>query len=259
MKKIIGLLCTLLFINLLILGNLLIVKYNNNLHLLSVSYAKTSTHSNDNYNLIIKILKDANKNNLIKYAEYIDLNIVESIPNDSENKIAFTLSLPQKVSFIAIYEKISDDNYKYQCSVDNLASINNFYFYRDFLIVEQHDSNSSTDFNKRKFFEIFSKRDGKYISVFSKNIYSEKLIKDTSTQDANPNLFKEVEISSIDYLEGDIARILCITTITRYNGIYSLLTSSYEFIETEKTTKKEIYQWNSEKEIFSIVNNLKYE
>ena len=258
MKKIINLLCMLLFINLLILGNLLISKYNNNLHLLPISYAKTSTRSNDNYNLIIKILKDTNKNNLIKYAEYVDLNIVESIPNDSENKIAFVLSLPQKVSFIAIYEKISNDKYKYQCSVDNLASINNFYYYNDFLVVEQTDSNSSTDFNKREFFEIFSKKDGKYISVFTKNIYSEKLIKDTSTQDTNPNIFKDIEISSIDYLEGDIARVLCITTLTRYNGIYSPLTSSYEFTEIEKTTKKEIYQWNREKEIFSIVSNLEY-
>ncbi|MGL6106563.1 hypothetical protein, partial [Romboutsia sp.] len=71
MKKIINLFCFLLIINLLILCNLLINKFNND-SLLPVSYAKTLIHDNDNYNLILSILKDTNKNNLIKYVDYIN-------------------------------------------------------------------------------------------------------------------------------------------------------------------------------------------
>jgi len=161
---------------LLILGNLLVKQYNHR-DLLPISYAKTITHDNDNYNLIISILKDINKNNLIKYADYIELNIIESIPNYDDNKVAFTLSLPEQVSFIAIYSRIDDTNYMFEYLVDNLASINDLYFYKDFLIVEQTDTNASNEFTKREFFEIFIKEGTTFKPIFNKNIYSEKILK----------------------------------------------------------------------------------
>lgn len=104
MKKIINLLCFLLILNFLILGNL-IIKNCKNKNLLPIVYAKSFNHSNDNYNLIYKILKDANKDNLIKYIDYLELNVIDNIPNDKNNKIAFTLSSPDKSSFIALYKK----------------------------------------------------------------------------------------------------------------------------------------------------------
>lgn len=243
MNKIINLLSFLLIINLLFLGNLLVKQYNHET-LLPISYAKSFIHSNDNYNLILKILKDTNKDNLIKYANYIELSTIDKIPNDNNNKVAFTLSLPEQISFIAIYDKIDNNNLKLQCSIDNLSIINNFYFYKDFLIIEQSDSNSPDNINQREFFEIFYNKDNKYISVFIKNIYSEKVDKKNNSED----LIKIIETSSIDYLEGDIARILCITTLSEYEGP----NYNEEFDEIKKSTIKEIYEWDSKNEKFIL-------
>lgn len=242
MNKFINLLSFLLMINLLILGNLLVKQFNHR-DLLPISYAKTITHDNDNYNLIVSILKDINKNNLIKYADYIELNIIESIPNYPENKVAFTLSLPEQVSFIAIYSKIDDTNYKFEYLVDNLASVNDFYFYKDFLIVEQTDTNTSNEFSKREFFEIFIKEDTTFKSIFNKNIYSEKIL----TQ--NNDIYKELENASIDYLAGHVPKILCIITTTTYKDNFS--SSNFE-IESKKTTKKEVYSWDNSQNKFIL-------
>lgn len=250
MKKFINLLFFLLLINLLILVNLVIIRYNTSLNILPISYAKTSIHSNDNYSLIVSILKDANKNNFIQYAEYIDLNFVENIPNCIENKVAFTLSLPQELSFIAIYDKINEDKYKFNSIIDNLANIDNFYFYQQFLIVEQNDTNLSTDFTERRFFEIFYKKNNSYISVFNKSIYSSKIINDDIS--SNGDTLQEIENSSIDYLDGDTPRILCVTTFTLNKEKVFSLNHTTEFTEIKKTTKKEIYEWNPQKEIFYI-------
>lgn len=250
MNKIINLLSFLLIINLLILGNLLVKIYTHETAL-PISYAKDVIRNNDNYNLILKILKDTNNENLIKYANYIEISVINEIPNDNNNKVAFTLSLPEQISFIAIYDKIDDNNLKYQCSINNLSTVNNFYFYKDFLIIEQKDSTSSDNLSQREFFEIFYKKNNKYISVFNKNIYNEKIDKKNNSGD----LLKNIETSSIDYLEGSIPRILCITTITEYEGSHS----SEEFNEVKKNTMKEIYEWDdkNEKFIISTSENIK--
>lgn len=238
MNKFINLLSFLLLISLLILCNLIVKQYNHRT-LLPISYAKTVTHDNDNYNLIVSILKDTNKNNLIQYADYIELNIIESIPNYTENKVAFTLSLPEQISFIAIYSKIDDTNYTFEYLVDNLASINDFYFYKDFLIVEQTDTNPSNEFSKREFFEIFIKEDTTFKSVFSKNIDSTKILKQ------NNDIYKELQKASIDYLDGDIPKILYIITTTTYKDNSSSSNFESESQETNKITKKEIYTWDN--------------
>ncbi len=102
--------------------------------------------------------------------------------------------------------------------------------------------------------EIFFNKNNTYIPVFSKNIYMEKITKDTSPN--NNEVTKEIEISSIDYLEGDSPRVLCINTVTSYRGIYVNLTNSYEFIEDKKNTQKEIYEWHPDMECFSIKKEL---
>ena len=245
MNKFINLLSFLLVISLLILGNLIVKQYNHR-NLLPISYAKTVQHDNDNYNLIVSILKDTNKNNLIKYADYIELNIIESIPNYTKNKVAFTLSLPEQVSFIAIYTKTDGTNYTFEYLVDNLASVNDFYFYKDFLIVEQTDTNPSNEFSKREFFEIFIKEDTTFKSIFNKNIYSEKILKQ------NNDIYKELEKASIDYLAGDIPEILCIITTTTYKDNSSSSNFESESKKTNKITKKEIYSWDDSQNKFIL-------
>ena len=212
-------------------------------------------YNNDNYTLIVNILKDANKDTLIPYANLINLETIKYIPNSTSNKIAYILSLPQQFSFIAIYDTNDNSNYIFEGIIDNLSNIKNFYFYKNFIVVEQFDSDSSTNFTQREFLEIYFNKNNTYIPVFSKNIYMEKIIKNTNSD--NNDVLKDIEISSIDYLEGDLPRILCINTITSYKGIYVNLTNSYEFIENKKTTKKEIYEWNPDIECFSIKKNSK--
>lgn len=242
MKKIINLLCFLLIINFIILCNL-ISKYYTNKDLIPIAYAKSFEHSNDNYNLISKILKDTNKNNLLKYIDYINISITDNIPNDINNKIAFTLSLPDQNSFIAIYKKVNKDNLKFEFLLDNLSTINKFYFYKDFFIIEQKTSDSSTNFTNREFFEVFSKNDDNvYSSVLKKDIYSEKIITH------NNIITKEVNNSSIDYLNTDIPTIICINTFTKYKSTDLDINSSFE--ETEKITIKEFYEWNDKKKEF---------
>ncbi|MEG2789598.1 MAG: hypothetical protein RR942_17445 [Romboutsia sp.] len=247
MNKIINLLCFLLAINLLVLGNLLI-KTATHQSFLPISYAKNLIHSNDNYNLILRILKDTNKENLIKYVNYIDIKVTNEIPNDSKNKIAFTLSLPEQISFIAIYDKISDTNLNFEYIIDNLASVNTFYYYKDFIIIEQSSNNASENITSKEFFEVFYKKDNQFISVFNKNIYSEKIVKKNNNND----ILKTIETASIDHLEGSIPRILSITTLIEYIGFNSNLNITEEFNEVNKSTIKEIYEWSNTDEKFIL-------
>lgn len=211
-------------------------------------------YNHDNYTLIVNILKDTEKDNLIPYANLINIETINCIPNDSTNKIAYVLSLPQQSSFIAFYKNIGTKDYKFDGIIDNLSNIKNFYYYRDFIVVEQIDSSSDTNFTPKEFLEVFFNKNDTYISVFKKNIYMEKILKDP---DLNENeVKKELETSSIDFLEGNYPRILCVNTHTLYNGIFISLNNSYEFIEDKKITKKEIYEWCPDIECFSIKKEL---
>lgn len=223
-------------------------KYN------SIAYDDIVKYNNDNYTLIVKILKDTNKDNLIPYANLISLQTINFIPNDTQNKIAYTLSLPQQCSFIVIYRKDSENNYSFEGIIDNLSNIENFYYYEDFIVVEQSDSKPSTNFTQRDFLEIFYNKNNSYIPVFYKNIYMEKIIKNTTSKENE--ITKEIESSSIDYLEGDSPRILCVTSKTLYKGLFINLTNSYEFIENNKNTLKEIYEWCPTIECFKMKKEL---
>lgn len=248
MNKFINLLSFLLIINLLILGNLLI-KQQNTSNLLPISYAETAKHNNDNYNLIVSILKDTNKNNLIQYANYFELNISENIPNMPKNNVAFTLSLPEQVSFIAIYNKVDSNNYKFECFIDNLFFVDNFYFSNNFLIVEHTDKNTSNDFSERKLFEIFIKENNTFKSIFRKNTYSEKLLS------INKNNLKEIKNASIDYIPGNLPKVLCIITTTVYKCELSNLNNEESFEKIKELTKKEVYSFNSSSNTFKLSND----
>lgn len=220
----------------------------------SMAYDNIVEYNKDNYTLIVKILKDTNKDKLVPYADLITLKTINCIPNDKTNKIAYTLSLPQQCSFIAIYNTVDNCDYTFEGIIDNLSNIENFYYYKDFIVVEQSDSNSSTNFTQREFLEIFFNKNNNYIPVFNKNIYMEKITKNSNNDDND--ITKEIETSSIDYLEGKLPRILCINTITLYKGIYLNLANSYEFIENKKTIQKEVYEWCPKMECFSIKKEL---
>lgn len=212
----------------------------------SYAFDNIVNYNNDNYTLITKILKDTNKDNLIPYIDLISLQTIDCIPNDNKNKIAYTVSLPQQTSFIAIYTYDKSNHLVFQGIIDNLSNIENFYYYKDFIVVEQSDS--TTNFTQRNFVELFYKKNDNYISVFNKDIYSEKVINNGS----NENVTKKLETASIDYLEGSSPRIICINTTTLYKGYLVNLSNNYEFKEENKSTTKEIYEWSNDIECFTI-------
>ena len=60
--------------------------------------------------------------------------------------MAYVLSLPQQCSFIALYTTTNNKNYVFNGIIDNLATVTNLYYYKDFIVVEQTDSSLSTNF-----------------------------------------------------------------------------------------------------------------
>ncbi|MGL5694538.1 MAG: hypothetical protein ACRCXA_10705, partial [Peptostreptococcaceae bacterium] len=160
--------------------------------------------------------------------------------------------LPQQSSFIALYSYDNNNNLIHEGIIDNLSNIENFYYYKNFLVIEQSDSSYATNFTQRNFVDIFFKKNNKYISVFNKNIYSEKIIDNPS----NNEVTKKLEVASIDYLEGELPRIICINTTTIFKGFRTNLSNSYEFKEENKSTDKEIFEWSPDIECFSIKKEL---
>lgn len=74
MKKIIDLLTYLLIFNILICLSLLLGTYYNKNNISQTSL-EIYISNNDNYNLIEQILKDTNNEDLIKFIDYIELDI----------------------------------------------------------------------------------------------------------------------------------------------------------------------------------------
>lgn len=227
---------------LLILSNLFMFSHRNK-NLVPVSFNQNAIYNNDNYNLIVSILKDTNKNNLLEYVNYIKLDIIDSIPNSKFDQIAFILSLPEDICFIAFYNKIDNNNYKFSSLVDNLSLVNDFYFYKDFLVVEQTNNNLSTKI-KNNFFEVFILNELSFKSVLKKDTYNESILK------INNEHFKEVKVSSLDYLSSDIPKFICITTTTTYK-----LSAGDSLEKVNESTQKEIYGWHSSLEQFIILES----
>jgi len=95
-------------------------------------------------------------------------------------------------------------------------------------------------------FSLYFKKDTTFKSIFNKNIYSEKILKQ------NNDIYKELEKASIDYLTGDIPEILCITTTTTYKDNSSSSNFESESKKTNKITKKEIYSWDDSQNKFIL-------
>lgn len=242
MKKIVNLLSFLLIINFIILGNLLI-KYNNNLDY--ISYAKNK--HNDNYNLIISILKDVNKNNLIEYADHFNINKTKFLSNNNISKIAYTLSLPQKASFIAIYTLNNNEDLIFDGLIDNLSEVVSISSHDTFLSVEQKCEDLSLSSSEQKYIEFFKLEKNTYSRVFKKDIFIEKLYKDNDTS------YKTCETSSIDYMTSSNPKIICITTLDTFSNEPSILDEN-SFDKLSSITKKQIYTYDNAKNKFIISN-----
>ncbi|MGL5507961.1 MAG: hypothetical protein ACRDB0_08680, partial [Paraclostridium sp.] len=122
MRKLIDLLIYLLIFNILICLTLLLDIYSSKNDITQTSI-EMSIANNDNYKLIEQILKDTNKKDLLKFIDYIDLNINQSIENDKNSYTSFSITLPQNKSFIALYKKNTDNTYTFFSLVDNLYHI----------------------------------------------------------------------------------------------------------------------------------------
>ena len=111
------------------------------------------------------------RNNKDCHQALLDVN--HHIKNDTNNYTSFTITLPQDKSFIALYKKTTNDTYIFHSIVDNLNTIDNFYFYNQFFIVEQFIKIPSNIENNKKFIEIFLTKEKKCLSVLKKDIYKE--------------------------------------------------------------------------------------
>ena len=256
MRKLINIITNLLIINFCIFIALFI--YNLPiLTNLNESYIESYNYNEDNYNLISKILQDTNEKDWVKYIDYIELKEYKNIANDKNSSTAFILSLPKKTSLIALYEKQSEDNYIYKSKITNLSPIQNIYFYKDFLVVEQLIDEEITDPIKNEFIEVFLNTNNNFLSVFKKSIFLDKTYKKMSMEDNDDNVkstwVRYTENSSIDYLDETIPKIMAITSYVTYEGKSKSMPKNYELKETKNNMQKELYVWNNDTQKFELI------
>lgn len=220
-----------LIVNILV-SLLLIININSNKHSIKESSITKAISNNDNYNLIVQILKDTHKENFIKHIDYMQLNIFKNIENDTNNFTAFNITLPQNKSFIAFYKKNSDDTYSFNCIVDNLCNIDNFYFYKNFLVIEQNSEDDSNYLNDKKFIEIFYKEKSIFVSKLKKDLYAQ------ITNLENDN--KSILSASMDFLDDNPPKILYVYNISPLDKT------------SDKKVLKELYIWNNTLNKFTI-------
>ncbi|MGL5748944.1 MAG: hypothetical protein ACRCXT_00335 [Paraclostridium sp.] len=237
MKKIIKLLLYLLVFSLLISLTLLLDIYSSK-NDITLATIEMSISNNDNYNLINQILKDINKKDLIKYIDYVDLRVTQNIENDVHNLIAFTVSLPEDKSFIALYKKNIDNTYSFFSLIDNLYYVNKFYFYNSFFIVEQTIDTSTNSNENKTIVEIFFNTNNLYVSVLTKDIY-----KEITDSENNKTVFS----ASIDFL-GESAKTLIYVYSTSRGSIND------SDLEDDMSVVKEFYEWNSDTCKFSLLD-----
>jgi hypothetical protein len=213
---------------------LLVININSSKDNINDSIITNSISSSDNYNLIVQILKDTHKEDFIKYIDYMQLNILKTIENDPNNYTAFTITLPQNKSFIAFYKKNSDNTYTFDSIVDELDNINKFYFYKNFLVIDQNSQDDKNYLNDKNFIEIFYKENNAYVSKLRKDIYVEMI----NLEDND----KRILSGSIDFLDDSPPKILYVSTVSGKGD------------NSDKEISKEIYTWDNNLYQF-LINN----
>lgn len=234
MKKLVTFLLYILMVNMLV-SLLLIIDLNSTNGNIEESAIIEAISNNDNYNLIVQILKDTHKEDFIKYIDYMQLEIHKTIENDKNNFIAFTITLPQNKCFIAFYKKNSDSTYSFNCIVDNLDYVDDFYFYKDFLVVEQNSQDRDNYLNNKKFIEIFHKEKFTYVSKLKKDLYVEIV----NLENNNKNILS----GSVDFLDDNPPKILYVATTSNQENQFN------------KEISKEIYTWDEDLNQFTMKEN----
>ncbi|AUN13289.1 hypothetical protein [Paraclostridium sordellii] len=234
MNKLINFLFYILIVN-IIVSFLLIVDINSDNGNIEESSILEAISSNDNYNLIVQILKDTHKEDFIKYIDYMQLEIHKTIENDPNNFTAFTITLPQNKCFIAFYKKNKDATYSFDCIVDNLEKVDDFYFYKDFLVIEQNLENKDNYLNHKKFIEIFYKDKFTYESKLKKDLYIEL----ENFESDNKNTLS----ATMDFLDDIPPKILYVCTTSNSSS------------DLPKEVSKELYIWDDSLNQFIINKN----
>jgi hypothetical protein len=190
-----------------------------------------------------------------EYIDYIDLKIYKGnvIPNDKED-IIFVLNLSKDNALIAVYEDSLNNNYFYKGKITNLVPVKDISFFKNFLVVEQILDERLGAFFIDDFIEIFYYDDNLFKSVFKKSIYYDEIYKNVWIDKNAPHdeWSKNVEKSSIDYLDEDIPKILSITTNIIYKAKSNNTPKADDFKEISKETQKELYVWDENKKIFKL-------
>ena len=230
MKKLINFLFYILILNILI-SLLLVLDISSSRNNIQSDIVE-SLSNNDNYNLIVQILKDTSKEDFIRYIDYMQLDIDKNIENAPNDYIAFTIRLPQNKAFIAFYIKNKDNTYSFDSIVDNLDNIDGFYFYKDFLIVAQSCEDKTTYSNDKKFIEVFYQQGLQYSSKLKKDLYLEKIDLEGSE--------KIIISGSMDFLDDYPPQILYISTISTNDSNCS------------KDISKELYTWDNDLRQFTM-------
>ncbi|SHG88971.1 hypothetical protein [Tepidibacter thalassicus] len=257
MKKLIYILNILIAINFF----MIIPKcYNNLIDKNTIqNYLDSSQSTEEKENLkkeIIKnILNATGYEKWNEYIDYIDLKIYKGniIPNNKED-IIFVLNLSKDNALIAIYEDSLNNKYFYKTKITNLVPVKKISFFKNFLVVEQILDERLGAFFVDNFIEIFYYDDNLFKSVFKKSIYYDEIYKNIWVNKNAPHdeWIKNVEKSSIDYLEEDIPKILSITNIIKYKAKSPNIPNPDEFKEINKKTQKELYVWDENEKIFKL-------
>lgn len=234
MKKLVTFLLYILIVNILA-SLLLIIDINSTKGNIKESAIIEAISNNDNYNLIVQILKDTHKEDFIKYIDYMQLEIHKTIENDKNDYTAFTITLPQNKCFIAFYKKNNDSTYSFNSIVDNLDYVKDFYFHKNFLVIEQNSQDRDNYLNDKEFIEIFYKEKFTYTSKLKKDLYVEIV----NLENNNKNVLS----GSIDFLDDTPPKILYVATTSNAEN------------QSNKEISKEVYIWDETLTQFILKEN----
>lgn len=205
--------------------------------------------------IIKNVLNATGYNNWNEYIDYIDLKIykLDVLPNNKQD-ILFSLNLSKDNALIAIYEDTMNDKYFYKNKITNLSPVKNISSFKDFLVVEQLLDERLGAFFIDNFVEVFYFDKNSFKDTFKKSIYYDEIYKDIWLDKNAPNDIwnKNIQKSSIDYLDEDIPKILAITTNIQSKAKSTNTPKKDDFKEISKTSQQELYTWDENEKIFKL-------
>ncbi|MCT4507198.1 MAG: hypothetical protein N4A48_00285 [Tepidibacter sp.] len=205
--------------------------------------------------IIKNVLNATGYNNWNEYIDYIDLKIykLNALPNDKQD-ILFNLNLSKDNALIAIYEDTMKDKYFYKNKITNLSPVKNIASFKNFLVVEQLLDERLGAFFIDNFVEVFYFDKNTFKNTFKKSIYYDEIYKDIWLDKNAPNDIwnKNIQKTSIDYLDEDIPKILAVTTNIKAKAKSVSTPKKEDFKEISKTSQQELYTWDENEKIFKL-------